>query len=46
MMAAAVAAGLATSLVLVAGQAEADPPKGAGLKATLAAAPDTVKTPF
>ncbi len=46
MMAAAVAAGLTTSLVLVAGQAEADPPKGAGLKATLAAAPDTVKTPF
>ena len=46
MMAAAVAGGLATSLVLVAGQAEADPPKGAGLKATLAAAPDTVKTPF
>ena len=45
-MAAAVAAGLATSLVLVAGQAEADPPKGVGLKATLAAAPDTVKTPF
>ena len=45
-MAAAVAAGLATSLVLVAGQAEADPPNGAGLKATLAAAPDTVKTPF
>lgn len=46
-MAAAMAAGLAASLALVAGnQAEADPPKGAGLKATLAAAPDELKTPF
>ena len=46
-MAAATAAGLAVSLALVAGnQAEADPPKGAGLKATLAAAPETLKTPF
>lgn len=47
MMAATLAAGVAASLVLVAGnQAEADPPKGAGLKATLAAAPDNLKTPF
>lgn len=35
------------SMALVAGnQAEADPPKGAGLKGALAAAPDTLKTPF
>lgn len=46
-MAATAAAGLVVSLALVAGStAEADPPKGAGLKATLAAAPETIKTPF
>lgn len=46
-MAATVAVGLAASLGLIAGnQADADPPKGAGLKATLAAAPDQLKTPF
>lgn len=46
-MAATLAVGLAASLGLLAGnQADADPPKGAGLKATLAAAPEELRTPF
>lgn len=46
-IAAAAAIGLTASLALVAGgSAEAEPTKGAGLTATLAAAPDTLKTPF
>lgn len=48
-LAASMAVGLAASLTLVGGGsdlADADPPKGAGLKATLAAAPDQLRTPF
>ncbi len=46
-MAAVAAAGLVASMALLSGNlAEADPPKGAGLKVTLAAAPDQLKTPF